>query len=280
MQKLGFYHYVAIAVIVVLLLGIAGFYFFVFWKQENTSGVVLGTPGAATSSVGGKDMEPELKTPPIVTETDRQGPLPPYTGESIRELNPTSQVVASVGAAYVEKYQKNLASIAARLERDPRNYDEWLGVAYIKKLFSNYIGTRDAWEYAKVVSPDNPIAYFNLGELYGYELKDSVKAEENYKTALHLNPYNFDYYVGLSNFYEDVLRVPEKAEAILLSALDKIPHTEVYLFTEIGAFYRDQKNYVKAIEYFEKALVAAEATRDPAVKKAVETELNYIRSKQ
>lgn len=280
MQKLSFYHYVAIALIIVLLLGIAGFYFFVLGRQENTPGVALETPGVATSSIEGKDSEPELKTPPIVINTDQQSPLPPYIGESIRELNPAPQVAASVGAVYVEKYQKNLVSIAARLEKNPRNYEEWLGVAYIKKLFSNYIGTRDAWEYAKVVSPDNPIAYFNLGELYGYELRDPVKAEENYKTALRLNPYHFDYYLGFSNFYTDVLKAPGKAEAVLLSAVDKIPHTEVYLFTEIGAFYRNQKDYAKAIEYFEKALVVAEAARDPAIKNAVETELNYIRSKQ
>lgn len=262
-----------------LLLGITGFYFFVFWRQESASEVVFETPGLATSSIGGEGVDPELKILPA-GEADQQMSLPSYTGEPIRELNPSPQAAASVGVLYIEKYQKNLAEIAERLEKNPRNYDAWLGIAYIKKLFSNYIGTRDAWEYAKIVSPDSPTAYFNLGELYGYELKDPMKAEENYKSALRLNPYNFDYYRGLANFYEDVLKTPEKAETILLSALDKIPHTEVYLFAEIGAFYRDQKNYAKAIEYFEKALVAAEAALDPAVKKAVETELNYIRSKQ
>ena len=258
----------------------AVFYFLDFNGLENALEVALETPDVTAISTSGEDGAPELKIQPPAGNADVQGPLPPYTGEPIRELNAAPQVAASVGAVYVEKYQKNLAAIAERLEKDPRNYDEWLGVAYIKKIFSNYTGTRDAWEYAKVVNPDNPIAYFNLGELYGYELKELTKAEENYKTALKLNPYHFDYYIGLANFYEDVFKSPEKAEAILLSALEKIPHSEVNLFTEIGAFYRDQKNYAKAVEYFEKALVAAKATLNPSVQKAVETELNYIRSKQ
>ena len=128
-----------------------------------------------------------------------------------------------------------------------------------------------------MVNPDNPIAYFNLGELYGYEFKESVKAEENYVSALRLNPYHLDYYIGLANFYEDVPKDLKKAEEILLSALDKIPNTEPNLFATIGAFYRDQKNYEKAIEYFQKALNAA---TDPGVKKTIQDEINYIRSKQ
>ena len=173
--------------------------------------------------------------------------------------------------------EKNLAAIADRLEKDPTNYDDWLAVAYIKKLFSNLPGAKDAWEYAKIVNQQNPIAYFNLGELYGYELKEPAKAEENYKSALRLNPYHFDYYIGLANFYEDVPKDLKKAEETLLSALDKIPHTEPNLFAQIGAFYRDQKDYSKALEFFGKALGA---TTDPGVKKAIQNEIDYIHSKQ
>lgn len=207
----------------------------------------------------------------------QQGVLPRYGGEPVRILNPNPNSAASVGAALVDKYQKNLNAIADRLENNPSNADDWLAVAYIKKLFGNITGARDAWEYAKIVNPENAVVYFNLGELYGYELNDPVKAEENYRSALGLDPYHLDFYIGAANFYEDVLKSLEKAEGIMLSALEKIPKTEVNLFTEIGAFYRDQKNYAKALEYFEQALAVA---ADPAVRHAVQSEIDYIRSKQ
>jgi tetratricopeptide (TPR) repeat protein len=247
-------------------------YFFDFRSREKSPEITVENPVSATPTE--EEPQPKSPAPPLASI---EKPLPKYTGQPPRELNADPKFVASIGEALFEKYQKNLISIAERLEKNPANSDGWFAVAYIKKLFNNYIGTRDAWEYAKVVNPENPIAYFNLGELYGYEFKEPVKAEENYKSALRLNPYHLDYYIGLANFYKDVVKRPEKAEATLLSALEKIPHTEPNLFAAIGAFYRDQKNYTQAIEYFEKALNAAGS---PAVKKPIQDEINYIRSKQ
>lgn len=257
----------------------AGFYFFNFRNINpavKESGITLPGPDVVSGSA---DAEKEATLLPPIVQLEEAAPQnpPAYTGEPITRLNPDPKVVASVGVAYVERYQKDLTSIADRVEKGPQDYVDWLGVAYIKKLFNNYIGTRDAWEYAKVLNPDSPIAYFNLGELYGYEFKEPVKAEENYLSALRLNPYHLDYYIGLANFYEDVPKDLKKAESVLLSALDKIPHTESNLFAQIGSFYRDQKDYAEAIEYFEKALNAA---TDPGVKKAIQNEIDYIRSKQ
>ena len=253
----------------------AALYFFDFRNRKSSPEIARETPEVSRAP------EPELKIVPSQAEKDLSSrkvkSFPPYSGEPLRELNADPKTAASVGTAFLEKYQKNLAAIAERLEKNPANHDDWMAVAYIKKLFNNYIGAEDAWEYAKVVNPENPIAYFNLGELYGYELYNPVKAEENYRSALRLNPYHFEYYVGLANFYKDVVKSPEKAEATLLAALEKIPHTEPNLFAAIGAFYRGENNYTKAIEYFEKALNVAGS---PAVKKPIQDEINYIRSKQ
>ena len=268
------YQYFIVGGIALAAVFAAAFYFLDYRNAEDkTSGTTKDT--ATEIEVAPKDggvAQLQPQSIPPAAKAPR-----PYQGQPIRELNGDPKFIAAIGSALHEKYRKNLASIADRLEKDPLNYDDWLAVAYIKKLFSNYIGARDAWEYAKVVNPENPIAYFNLGELYGYELKEPVKAEENYKSALRLDPHHFDYYVGLANFYDDLFNDAVKAEATLLSALDKIPHTEVNLFSQIGSFYASHKNYAKAAEYFEKALSAA---TDPGVKKAVENELNYLRSKQ
>ncbi|MDO8500084.1 MAG: hypothetical protein Q7S66_05545 [bacterium] len=265
---------VFLGIIIVFVITVAGFYFLYFQRGEKGPVVTVESPAPAVTP---PEEVPQAKTPPTPSALGVTKPLPAYQGEPLRQLNADPKFVASIGTAYLEKYQKNLAAIAERLEKDPRNYDDWLGVAYIKKIFNNYIGTRDAWEYAKVVNPDNPIAYFNLGELYGYELKEPAKAEENYVVARRLDPYHLDYYIGLANFYEDVPKDLKKAEETLLSALDKIPHTEPNLFATIGSFYRDQKDYSKALEFFGKALDAA---TDPGVKKNIQNEIDYIRSKQ
>ena len=269
-------HYYSAFIVIAFLVLVGGVFYFGSRKSapEIVSRTTVDTTATSTGEETGK---PELET--IPPEEDIKRLPPPYTGQPIRELgNP--DILASIGAAYVERYQKDLNSIANRIEKGSRDHVDWLTVAYIKKLFSNYIGTRDAWEYAKIVNPEDAVAYFNLGELYGYEFKEPAKAEENYLSALRLNPYHLDYYIGLANFYEDVPKDLKKAEGVLLSALDKIPHTEPNLFAQIGAFYRDQKNYTKAIEYFEKALNSAGAASDPGIKKAIQNEIDYIRSKQ
>lgn len=274
--------HIAATVIGFLLLAAAGFYFLdlrnrgQIFTAERENAVPKG-PEAV--SIPGEKKEAPPTASLVVPEGATSRNLPAYSGEPVTKLNPDPKVAVSVGAALVEKYQKNLADIAGRVAQNAGTYDDWLGVAYIKKLFNNYIGVRDALEYAKVVNPQGPVAYFNLGELYGYELHDLAKAEENYKSALRLDPHSLDYYVGLANFYEDIFKDSKKAESVLLSALEigNIPHTEVNLFTTIGAFYRDQKDYVKAIEYFEKALSVAQ---DPGIKKTVQDEIDYIRSKQ
>lgn len=270
--------FVVCIVAILLVVAAAAFYFFDFRDRQGIKD--------ATSLPRGESVLPPLKETAFSDQNKErnQAPyekpavsvLPPYGGEPIRQLNSDTKFIASVGAAFLEKYEKNLEEIASRLDKNPKNYDDWLAIAYIKKLFNNYIGARDAWEYAKIVNPENPIAFFNLGELYGYELKEPTKAEGNYKSALQLDPYHLDYYIGLANFYKDVLQDPQKAEVIFISALEKIPNTEPNLFTGIGAFYRDQKNFAKAVEYFEKAL---ELTRDPAMQKNIQDEIDRLRSK-
>lgn len=265
-----------------LVLAAAGFYFLDFrnrGKSPENVNISLSKPDAISDYDIKKHEEKPLPTVILkeVAENTPSQNLPPYTGELVTTLNPDSKVVASVGAALVEKYQKDLSDAARRLTKNPGDVNGWLGVAHIKKLFNNYLGARDALEYAKIADPQNTVAQFNLGELYGYELGDAKKAEENYIAALKLNPYHLDYYVGLANFYEDVAKNLKKAEETLLSALDKIPHTEPNLFAVIGAFYRDGKDYKTAIEYFEKALAAA---LRPEEKEAVENELKYLRSKE
>lgn len=254
----------------VLLVGAVGFY---------VSGIFFGKiPAGEKAAV---TVEPDKKSdreaPNVILKGAPPSIFPPYKGEAISELHPSAKAAASAGDAMVEKYTKELETRAILLKKEPGMYETWLGVSYIKKLFGNYLGTRDALEYAKIVNPASPVAYFNLGELYGYELHDAGKAEENYRAAVKLDPRALDYHVGLANFYEDVLQDSGKAEGAMLAAITAVPNTEVNLFTEVGAFYRDQKNYSAALIYFSKAL---EVATDPGVKKDIQSEIDYIRSKQ
>lgn len=203
--------------------------------------------------------------------------LPPYKGEPITLLNADPKIAAAVGSVLLEKYQKNLEEVKGRLDEHPENYDDWIQVSYVKKLFNNYKGARDALEYAKIVNPKHPLAYFNLGVLYGYELREPVEAEKNYTSALTLNPLALDYYTGLASFYREVLKTPEKGEAVIKEALKKLPQNGANLFAAAGSYYRDERNFGKAIEYFEKALRLASNAGE---KKIMEDELKYLRSKQ
>lgn len=92
--------------------------------------------------------------------------------------------------------------IVTALKKDPSNVNNWIDLGLVRKSLGDYIGARDAWEYAKALNPDgNIVPWNNLGDLYHFYLKDYPKSEENWKKVITLKPDYIQAYRGLFELY-------------------------------------------------------------------------------
>lgn len=116
-----------------------------------------------------------------------------------------------------------LKELVATLKERPSNYDNWIDLGIYRKEIEDYEGARQAWEYATKLNPANSIAYSNLGNLYGYYLKDPARAETNLRSAVKQSPKEPYYYVQTYSFYLEVVKDSIKARAVLEEGLRAIP---------------------------------------------------------
>ena len=118
---------------------------------------------------------PLVVFPPTATPSPSRAPQavqsPSYKGDPIANIG-KDPFINTLPKQIVEREKKYLAQMSESLGENPIDYNGWIGVGTSKKLFKNYKGSIDAWEYAKLISPTHPLSYLNLADLYGYYLKD------------------------------------------------------------------------------------------------------------
>ncbi len=176
------------------LVGIAGLVGFYVWfagsKTEIVSQNENGSEVAVATSTSNNDK-------PLIVK------LPKYTGQAINVFG-TDPIIATLPAKAVELKKTQLADLASLLSKNPDDFNAWMSVGNFKKFFNNFIGARDAWEYAKLVAPNQPLTYLNLANLYTYYLNDQVRAEANYLAAADLDVNNaHGSLYATANYYRD-----------------------------------------------------------------------------
>lgn len=99
----------------------------------------------------------------------------------------------------------------------------------------------------------NAEGYRNLGTYYLNNIKDTAKAEENFKKAVMLDPTNGDNYYYLARLYRKQ-KNKQKAIAVYNAALDNIGSNKD-LYNELGNVYFElPSQFDSAIFYYNKAL--------------------------
>lgn len=136
----------------------------------------------------------------VSVNPDEEVALQLYSGDPIENIG-NDAFIEQVPSEYLKSYKKELSELRETLAKNPGDFDGWLRLGVIKKFFNNYVGARDAWEYANAVASNNSTAYYNLGGLYGAYLKDYAKAETNYLAAIKNDPKLPYVYLGLAEFY-------------------------------------------------------------------------------
>ena len=160
---------------------------------------------------------------PITEEPQPETPI--YKGQAISFLGDDS-IINDLPKDAVDKRRQLLADLSIKLKENPLDFEGWMTVGFIKKFFNNYEGARDALEYAKYSGVNNALPYLNLGNLYGYYLKDFKKAEGNFLAAVDRDPLeSFATRYNLAGFYRD-FGMKEKALRYFKEALGFNPDNE------------------------------------------------------
>ncbi|OIO30795.1 hypothetical protein AUJ77_01780 [Candidatus Nomurabacteria bacterium CG1_02_43_90] len=130
----------------------------------------------------------------------------------------------------------------ATLQKDTKNVEAWVGLGLQRKTLGDYIGARDAWEYAKALNSNNLVVWNNLGDLYHFYLKDYKKSEENWKKTIALKPDYIQGYRGLYELYTYSMKEKiNEAPVILKEGIAKNPNA-----TDLKALLADyEKSVVK-----------------------------------
>lgn len=168
---------------VFVLAGIAAVFIYRDFQQKKNPQNVEIAPGIQMTGDGKVEVIPleEKKLPPAPS--------------LMRTITP----LATLSPQVVKAVETQMAITIADLKKEPLNKDGWIALGGERKVLGDYEGARDAWEYAKALSPNDIVAWNNLGDLYHLYLKEYKKSEENWKRTIALKP---DYVQGYRGLYE------------------------------------------------------------------------------
>ena len=120
-------------------------------------------------------------------------------------------------------FRQKIEKIVSQLRQNPGYFDGWLELSRLRKMINDYEGAAEILEYLAKISPKNFVVFNNLGDLYGYYLKDYKKAEENFLKAIENGPHEIYLYRILYEFYRDVVKNEEKLKEILKRGIELNP---------------------------------------------------------
>ncbi len=95
----------------------------------------------------------------------------------------------------------DLKDTVARLKEDYDRLEDWLNLGLERSLLGDYEGAGQAWEFATIIRPNDPVAYHNLGELYWLHTPNFPLSEKYFLKAIEIGPKNSLFYYKLYQLY-------------------------------------------------------------------------------
>lgn len=180
----------------------------------------------------------------------------------------------ALGSASAQKeFLVDLEKIISAIKKDYKDVDNWTQLGLTRHVLGDDIGASEAWEYAKLLDPENYQTWENLGDLYQSDLKNYMKAEENFKKVIALKP---DYSRGYSNLiylYTNSMKeksgqIPEVYKNGITANPDNVD-----LMVSLADYYKEQGNVAEAKKVYQQALTIAERTKDRWLVNSLEKKL-------
>jgi len=148
------------------------------------------------------------------------------SGVPLPDLNREIVFPEGLSQSVKDRVTKSITDAANALLAGNDSYSSSINLGLNRKIIGDYEGARQAWEYTNSAYPENSISYVNLGDLYGYYLKDTENAEKNFLKAIENNPGNVSVYFKTAEFYRDAMKDIEKARQIVQRGIDANPSSE------------------------------------------------------
>ena len=126
-------------------------------------------------------------------------------------------------------------------------------IAFNSRTLGDEEGAIRGYRASLALFPNNTLILNNIATSYK-DLGDYKKAEAAYKKIIELSPGTIDAYRKLADLYL-IPQVNKKDKVIptLEIGLQAVPNAPD-LLSYLAVYYKDEKEYVKAIEYYEKLL--------------------------
>lgn len=186
---------------------------------EKQTGVEVKNVGVDATGDYTVTQIPATSTAPVAKKVSIPAP----------ELERPINIPAKMSADAAKNVRDGIARVILELKQKPNSYGAWINLGIYRKIAEDYEGASQAWEYAALLSPKSPMTFDNLGSLYGYFLKDSKKAEANFKKAIETGGSKAQYYYSFALFYVDILKDNAKAKQILQQGIAADPSSSVDL---------------------------------------------------
>lgn len=152
-----------------------------------------------------------------------------------------------------ERYAEAAAALRAALDRDPdRRKDLLRFLAEVYRRAKDYANAVETMLTVVDLDPGNPRLHFALGALYD-ESKDKDKTIEHMRKAIELNPEYAEALNYLGYTYADMDVELDRAEQLIIRALEIEPNDGFYI-DSLGWVYYRKGDYRRAIEQLEKAV--------------------------
>jgi tetratricopeptide (TPR) repeat protein len=121
-------------------------------------------------------------------------------------------------------------------------------------VIGDYEGAVEAYEFVVQIRPKDYVAYANLGDLYGFYLKNYPKSEQSFLAVINNDPEAINVYNQLATIYEYGFKEKiQEAENILLLGMKSNPKIAAFKIL-LAQYYERQGRKADALKYFEEAL--------------------------
>ncbi len=189
--------------------------------------------------------------------------MPNYTGRDPTEIRPVPEEVKLFTEEQKQQLYATLETHGRAVKADPLFFNGWIQLGLLKKTIGDFIGARDAWEYAGVIQPLNSTSFSNLGELYWRYLHDYVKSEKSFRTSIAHKSTDTQNYISLAELYHySYVEKKEQADDVLLEGIAANPAADTpqryeALARRLAYLYEQRQEWAKAVERWEKVLGVA-----------------------
>lgn len=166
------------------------------------------------------------------------------------DLDKSVAVAANIDAGLKKRFMDEISVLVNSIKDNFNHLNLWLQLGILKKTLGDYEGAAEAWQFANLAWPQNAISFNNLGNLYGFYLKDFPESEANYLKSIENDPKNLDAYKSLADIYQySYTEKQDLVDDILLRGLSSNPNNIDFMFM-LARYYVDIGNLDGAVVYY------------------------------